>query len=75
MALSDRQRLTLRRLKAGPATPANLNVSFRTFVALERRGLIKVETTFGSIMFPRNALAHITDAGRQALAKRVNAHQ
>ena len=51
-------------------TAAYCRCSYRTFVALERRGLIRVMTTFGSLVNPHHAEAVPTDAGRKALKTR-----
>lgn len=73
-AREKRERLTRAQLSAlveisrqERASPYSAKASVSTFVALERKGLIRVETTFGSIAFPRNAEAILTDAGRAAL--------
>lgn len=49
------------------ASPYSAKASIATFMALERKGLIRVKTTLGSIAFPRNGHATITPAGRAAL--------
>ena len=56
----------LRQLRSGPECAYRLKCGIETLCALERRKLVRVETTFGSIAFPRNALAYITEAGRVA---------
>lgn len=53
----------LRNLANRPATATELRCTISTLCALERRKLIRVETTFNSLAFPRKALANITDAG------------
>lgn len=59
--LSDEQRRVLKRIaKAGRASAYDCRASVTTFQVLERRGLISVETTLGSIAFPRQAAAHLT---------------
>lgn len=71
---TEGKRLTKPQLRAlseiyrqGRASPYTAKVSVATFYALERMRLILVETTLGSIAFPRSAMATITDAGRTAL--------
>lgn len=49
------------------ATPKDCRCGYRTFVALEQRGLIRVETTFSSISNLRTAFAWITERGRALL--------
>ena len=62
------QRKVLRILRRqGSATPRVCGVPYTTFAALERRGFIKVDTTFDSLVVPQHAVGHITPAGRAAL--------
>lgn len=71
MKLSDEMRRVLKRLgQSDYLTPKQCRCGYLTFAALEKRGLIRVATTFGSVAFPRTAEATITDAGRQALKTR-----
>jgi hypothetical protein len=67
--LSPQQRGVLARLRKDPSSAYRLRCSIATLCALERRKLIRVETTFGGIAFPRNAMAWITDAGRAAIGE------
>lgn len=68
MKLSDEMRRVLKRIKRSPwSTPIACRCSYRTFMALESRGLIQVGTSFGSVAFPRSAEAVITDAGEAVL--------
>lgn len=55
--------------KNGWATPEKCKCGYRTFMALESRGLISVITTFGSIAFPRKAEASLTDAGKALIGR------
>lgn len=71
---TEGKRLTKAQLRAlaaishqGRASPYSAKVSIATFKALERKRLIVVETTLGSIAFPHNAEATLTPAGRAAL--------
>lgn len=52
--------------KDGTGSCYSCKCSLRTFLALCDRKLIRVETTLGSIAFPRNARATLTDAGNVA---------
>lgn len=64
--LTPEMKRVLRRLRRGaPQDARSLQCSIRTLMALERRKLITVETTFTSIAFPRTALAWLRspDAG------------
>lgn len=71
MAISYEMRRVLRAIrKRERATPKDCRCGYRTFVALEKRGLIRVETTFSSVAFPRSAPAILTDAGAAAIATR-----
>lgn len=71
--LSDEQRRVLKLIRSGRATtPRDCRCSYLTFAALEKRGLISVETTFSSIYVPQKAHAWITDAGRAALPPSPN---
>lgn len=68
--MSKEMRRVLRQIWKHPwSTPKDCDCSYRTFVALERRGLIRVSTTFSSIAFPRTAEAVATSAGETALWK------
>lgn len=69
MKLTKAQRYVLERLRdTGRSNPATCQVSIATWKALARRKLIKVDTTFDSIVFPRTgAWAVITKEGRAAL--------
>ncbi len=67
--LSAEMRRVLEQLRRGPMSPRDVECSVATYVALERRKLIRVETTFSSIAFPRGALAWITEDGRVASFK------
>ena len=49
------------------ANSVDCKCSINTFMALELRGFIRVDTTFSDIVFPRNAHAVITDLGKQKL--------
>lgn len=53
----------------GPACARELRCGVSTLVALELRGLIRVETTFNALLFPANAVAYPTDAGRNAVKR------
>lgn len=57
----------------GRASAYDLRVSISTLCALERRKLIRVETTLGSIAFPRNAKAELREDGRKLLAAETRA--
>lgn len=53
------------------ATPKDCRCGYRTFVALERRGLIRVATTFASLVSPHDfAEVYLTEAGKAALKQR-----
>lgn len=66
--LSDEQRRVLKIIRSGRAsTPRDCGCTYLTFAALEKRGMISVETTFSSIAVPQKAHAWLTDAGRAAL--------
>lgn len=70
MRLSDEQKRVLKRIaRVGRASPNGCRCSVRTFIALSKRKLIHVETTFESIAFPASAMAIITDLGREAIRK------
>jgi hypothetical protein len=77
VALSRSMIKTLRKLANGPDTATRMRCVVPTLVALERRKLIRVETTFNSIAFPRKALAYITDAGMEWLRanKKIRIHR
>jgi hypothetical protein len=69
--LSPQQQKALARIgRRERASAYELRCSIATLCALERRRLIRVETTLGSIAFPRNAKAELRDAGRELLAAR-----
>lgn len=79
MTRADGKRLTKAQLSAlrkiehqGRGSPYSTKASVATFMALEKKKLIVVETTFDSIAFPRNAHATITDSGRLALTEGKN---
>lgn len=62
--LSPEQSRVLRRLHAEGAMSAyELRTSIATLQALERRAVIRVETTLGAIAFPRSACAMATALG------------
>lgn len=72
--LSDEQRRVLKRIARAPATPKECRTGVRTFLALARRKLIYVATSFDSIIYPRIAArAEITGDGLAAL-KKVSPH-
>lgn len=68
--LSYEQRRVLKIVSKNPyATPRICRTGTRTFIALEKRGLIRVGTTLAAVVSPlASAEAIITDAGRQALS-------
>lgn len=69
--ISDEQRRVLKRLdKGSPMNAEHLKCSIRTLMALERRGLITVETSFNAIAYPRRAMAWVKPAGIMALMRR-----
>lgn len=53
--------------KRGRASASDLRCSVATLRALERRKLIRVDTTFASIAFPRNAEAQLREGGERLL--------
>lgn len=63
-------REVLGHLCSGPMCAQQLGCSIETLRALERRRLIRVDTTFDSIVFPRRARANITDDGRRMAGRR-----
>jgi hypothetical protein len=68
MRISDEMRRVLKKIKRSPwSTPKSCRCSYRTFMALESRGLIQVGTSFNAIAFPRTAEAVITDLGEAEL--------
>jgi hypothetical protein len=68
MRLSDEMRRVLKKIRRAPwSTPKACRCSYRTFMALESRGLIQVGSSFGAIAFPRTAEAVITDDGEAVL--------
>jgi hypothetical protein len=67
--LSKTQRRALTGLSKRSDCASFFGVPVATFLALARRGLIRVDTTFDSIAFPKNARAVITKSGRAALAE------
>jgi len=68
--LSDEQRRVLKRLdRRGPASAKEMRTGLRTMLALARRGLVFVPTTFESVAFPQRAVAEITKDGRAALSR------
>lgn len=69
-AITKTMRLTLAELVSGAATAADLGCSVATLCALERRRLIRVETSFNALAFPRKALAYITEDGRRMAGRR-----
>lgn len=68
MAVSHEMQRVLKLLRKGPACAADLRCDIRTLMALERRGLIQVETTLSSITNPRSARAWIKDKARATLS-------
>lgn len=67
MKITYEMRRVLKKIAKEPSSAYQLRCSITTLQALERRRLIRVDTTLGSIAFPRNARAVITDAGRSAI--------
>lgn len=69
--LTKVQRVVLKKIRRWKrATPNDCNCTVQTFAALERKGMIQVETTFASIIFPRTqAFASITPLGRRTLSE------
>jgi hypothetical protein len=67
MRLSPTMQRVLKKLAKSPDCAYRLRCSIATLQALERRRLVRVETTLGSIAFPRNARAEITQDGRAAI--------
>ena len=53
--------------KNGWVSAQDANCGISTLQALELRGLIRVETTFASVLFPQTAHAWITDEGRRKI--------
>lgn len=66
--LSPTMRKVLAKLAKEPSNAYRLRCSISTLMALAERRLIWVEATLGSIAFPRQARATITDAGRAELS-------
>lgn len=67
--LTDEQRRVLRYLKRrGAGTPDQCKCRVSTFVALANKGLIQVDTTFASVVYPKSsARAVVTSEGVTAL--------
>ncbi|MGD9728319.1 MAG: hypothetical protein AB7R40_23690 [Nitrospiraceae bacterium] len=72
MKISKEMRRVLRFLgRRQWATPKDCRCNYRTFVALEQRGLIRVATTIASIVSPHDfAEAYLTEAGKLELKRR-----